>query len=567
MANDSKENSVIQDIPHEEVHGTPGGESQEAQVLQDEETKEVVLSLEQIKKSEISKFDLSKQVIAGYKKKYGKLTIASAEDRDGYKKVLEAWRFIRGKRLAVANKHKEIKATYLEISRAIDSTKNELTDLLDPIETHLKAEIDRIDGLKEEAKQKAEKEKQERLQGRVMELIAAGVKFDGSFYSIGDTIALDVVTLAAIADEDYATLLDKVKAENQKIIDAAAEKLRLEEAEKEALRVQGEEQEAERKRLQDQKDELDKQKKDLEESKQLLKEQTMKMRGARLESLGMVFSYTGQDWSYAVCGIGEVSVFKLLIEGLTDQEFGEKYNFLATEIKNLNDEKAEKERKQKKIDARSLVRIQDLMGLGFVIVDGGYKLTHPDKEHIEVFVSSKDITESDESEWAANMMEANSFREVVDKALKDREENRKRTEIREKYLVDMFGMSGHKDCSYCRISEFPEIPIMRADPDDINDLNAEAWGRFILSLEGQHSAILKREEEAKLLADQKKESDRISLLNDRQRVDEWIKKQLALIEFPVELLDKQLSIKFFELRDDINTLVAGFMDGINIDQE
>src|SRR5690606_24916006 len=104
-----------------------------------------VLSAEDQAKLEIQKFKVSDAAIAELKEKYGSLTIPSVEDRESLKIVTDAWRHVRNLRISVEKKHKELKADYLLISRTIDGEKNRLVKELEPLEDHLKNEIDKVE--------------------------------------------------------------------------------------------------------------------------------------------------------------------------------------------------------------------------------------------------------------------------------------------------------------------------------------------------------------------------------------------------------------------------------------
>jgi hypothetical protein len=172
----------------------------------------VELSADEKAAREVQRFDVARAWIAEKKEAYSGLKISGVDDKEGTKAVHAAWQEIRAKRLAVSKTHTAIKADYLTITRAIDKEKNDLTDLLEEIENPLKAEMDRIETIKEEEKKKVEREKAQKLQGRVNELLNTGMAFNGSYYAIGASISMDVVTLQNMSDADYTTFLGRVQA-------------------------------------------------------------------------------------------------------------------------------------------------------------------------------------------------------------------------------------------------------------------------------------------------------------------------------------------------------------------
>lgn len=217
--------AAIVDIPHEVIE-SPNGQPAEKALI--------ILSAEQKAEQEIARFDVNREKILEVKEKFKDLTIAGVDDTTGYKAVEKAWQGLRNMRLAVEKKHKEVKADYLTITKAIDGHKNELVELIqeDGGEKHFGQMLEDIDKQKEELKNKKEREDQERLQGRVNELLANGMAFNGSFYAIGDAITMDVVSIKNMDDSAYNGLLSRVKELNAAMVAEKEKKEREAEAEK-----------------------------------------------------------------------------------------------------------------------------------------------------------------------------------------------------------------------------------------------------------------------------------------------------------------------------------------------
>jgi hypothetical protein len=326
--------AVVEDIPHEVVTATT--DDGNPQVLN---RAIIVLTAEQKADQEVKRFDLARSWIAERKEKYKDLKIANLEDKEGYKRVEQAWQEIRNKRLAVQNKHKEIKADYLVITRKIDGEKNELIELLEEIENPLGAELDRIEEERKAKEREAERLVQEKLQGRVNELIAAGMAFNGSYYAIGETISIDVVTLKDMKDEQFGVLLGRVKSENEIIQAAIAKKAK--------------EEQDERDRLAQQKIDQDAKALEIANKEKKLKEMRTKLRAGILESLGLKYDYTRKQWEFKN-DFGHIYIPLDLVEGAEDEVYD--ISDAETELRGLKDKQADADKQKADKDAADKIQ-------------------------------------------------------------------------------------------------------------------------------------------------------------------------------------------------------------------
>jgi hypothetical protein len=410
-----------------------------------------VLSPEQKAKQEIARFDIARTWIAEKKKAYLKLKIKGAEDKDGYKVVHAAWQVIRNKRLAVAKKKDEIKADYLIITRAVDKENNELTALLKEIEEPLGAELDRIDNLQKEEDARKEREAQERLQARVVELIANGMKFTGSYYGIGETISMDVVTLKALTDEDYKKFFERVAQENKLLLQEAENKRIADEKEKERLQQQKEEQEKERLRLEEQKKEMERQQQELENQKKEILKQRTQSRAVQLEGLGMQYKYNLFAWVYEAPDHGRVTFPKDWAETLGPQDW-EMWMVTGTkEIEELKEKQAATDKQRAELKAAEEKKLQaqaeakklkeqrfdnrcQLLRVTFQMEAQAKFFSRQFKFDLEPLAISKAvIMDADDEQWAKDFAAAQeSYKgqiakesELQDAAIKKQEETRK----------------------------------------------------------------------------------------------------------------------------------------------
>lgn len=174
---------------------------------------------------------------------YMPLKINSMEDAKGLKVVHDARMVVKNLRVSVDKRRKELKAASLEYGRQVDSAAKSLTDLLEPIESHLQAEEDAVNNERERIKREAEEAKRLKLQKRLDDILAYGVVFKPDWAE-------------AMTDEQWADELKNAKTqfeirkaaeeEEAKRQKAEAERLAAERAE---LDRQRKEQEAERAKL------------------------------------------------------------------------------------------------------------------------------------------------------------------------------------------------------------------------------------------------------------------------------------------------------------------------------
>jgi hypothetical protein len=406
----------VEDIAHEMVNVTEIGgelETKKTEVLELEaETVDAVIS------REVVKFAMPDSAIAQLKEQFGGLAINGVEDREGYKKVQEAWRLVRSKRLEVEKKHTVLKADYLQIGRAIDGEKNRLVGLLKPLENSLGQKLEDIDAAIREEKEREERERQQRLQGRVAELLENGMKFSGQYYTIGETISMDVVTLKNFTDPEYQYFLERVKTENKKILDAEAEQKRLEQEERDRLIKQQEEQEAERLKLKAQREELQREQEQMKQARIDLRAQILINAGLSKTHLGTFLI------QFPDCG--NVEVFENDFSDLTGDQWDAKFSEIKTQVQTLRQvaaEKQEQKRQEEEQRQRELKLKQELQArfeqraaqlvTMFGMVPGGFENGQPTQyarsgrfNVAGMFLPISEIRGFSDDEWNAALADA-----------------------------------------------------------------------------------------------------------------------------------------------------------------
>lgn len=305
--------------------------------------------------------------------------LPAAEDKEAMKAFREEKETVRKTLTAVVTirtgidkKRKEINADYVKIKAGIDNEAKRLTALIVPIETPLKEAWDKSEKEEDDRKNESIRLEQEKLQGRVSDLLGAGIQFDGSFYSIGD-ISVDVVTLKTLPDEAFQNLKEKVLAAKKIVDDAKAEELRIQEEnrkkeEEERLQLKKDQEE-----LQRQRDELQKQQDELNKQKEDARNQAIQQRKISLEGMGLIWNsgfggYTFQNASGAI----EIKVDE--ITNASDEAWTTIYNNIAGLRKEINEkensrlkEEEEKQRQKSLDQSRFNERLNILRGKNFVV--------------------------------------------------------------------------------------------------------------------------------------------------------------------------------------------------------
>jgi hypothetical protein len=195
-------------------------QSKEKEILDVQIVEAKDITVEDVISTEIKKFNLADAKIAELKEQFKDLEISGVEDKNGYKAVSEAIKIVRTYRTGVEKVRKQIKEDYLKTGRAIDEEAKRLTASLEEIENPLKDKKQEIDDEIQAEKDRQEAEAQAKTDKRVEELEAVGIKFDGRFYSIGEDISVDIVTIKDFTDEQFAEFKNRVSAVNDKIQEA-----------------------------------------------------------------------------------------------------------------------------------------------------------------------------------------------------------------------------------------------------------------------------------------------------------------------------------------------------------
>lgn len=198
---------------------------------------ELVIRVEKEAETGISTIEANKAKIAEWKKEYASLKFTSLEDTETNNKIIEGWRLARTTRLALEKREGFLKAPFIAASKKIGGVAAEYYALLAEIENPMKEQRDALEAAKEEEKNKAALAAEAEATRRVEALKESGMKFDGTFYVIGETISVDYSTIKAMPEDEFEKFHGKVQAENKRLDELEAK--RLEDLKKERLSTRG----------------------------------------------------------------------------------------------------------------------------------------------------------------------------------------------------------------------------------------------------------------------------------------------------------------------------------------
>ena len=124
--------------------------------------------------TQVVEYNVTDAAIAEMKDMYMGLLITDLDDKEQYDAVHKAHMVVRGKRIEVDKKRKELKADALAWGKKVQTEANRIFALIEPIESHLKGE-------KQKVKDEEERLEKERI-ADIQEKLDSIRKFDANFY-------------------------------------------------------------------------------------------------------------------------------------------------------------------------------------------------------------------------------------------------------------------------------------------------------------------------------------------------------------------------------------------------
>lgn len=256
--------------------------------------------------------DVNKVVIADWKAKYAHLKFTTLEDKANNELIKEGFKTAQKARITVEKRETFLKAPYIAGSKKIGSVAGDYYSLLGEIEDPLKAQIKLMKAAEEAEEERKLAEAEKEGTRRVEVLKEAGIKFDGQFYCIGETISMDYASIKAKTPEDFDKFAILVQNEKKRLDDLAAKEL------------------------------------------EQLKEQRLQTRGNMLVSIGMITLNDGG--AYGTELLPGVTVLKECLTDEADDKFMVLFSSLSGRIadakKKIEDDK-DKKAKERTVNMRS----------------------------------------------------------------------------------------------------------------------------------------------------------------------------------------------------------------------
>lgn len=320
-----------------------------------------VPTADELIEKELVKYNEIVPKVEELKELYLPLKIASIEDEDGYKEVATALRIMVGKRTAIEDKRKELKAFSLKVGKAIDDKAKEITEMIAPIEQHLKSEKERIDNEKKRIEQERLDAIKAVVDARSKELMAFGCTFiptENTYVWVEregiSEEQLHAANLEIMNDEDYNSFVEVLKGKNKQLVAI------MEQREQEAAELKRkQEEEAERLRLEQ--EQLSKQKAEIEAERERmakelleLKREKAKFRIVALEALDIQWNGVLQVYGkHLEDGSFHPLVMEAVVLESTNEEWEEKIASCRKWVADAKD-KAEAEAEAKRLEAERL---------------------------------------------------------------------------------------------------------------------------------------------------------------------------------------------------------------------
>jgi hypothetical protein len=284
--------------------------------------------------TDLQRFNTPDTAIAEMREQYLHLAIKDIDDKEGFEKVHSARMIVKDKRVNVEKVRKELKADAITYGKAVDEEAKRITGLLEPIETHLSKEEQKIEDEKKRIREEEEQKAKEKIENRQKLLLACDMKFEITGYK-SPTIYISNEEIVKLSDEDFDLRYQIIKSEHEKLAAEKAEADRLAKEEADRLERQRKDQEAEAARLEAIGKEQEEKEKKLKDEQETLGRKKLQDRGYKLFSLGLRWDGTEK---YRLETI-EVPLTK--IQTSSDSEFDDLVQEIIPVLQQMRKEKEE----------------------------------------------------------------------------------------------------------------------------------------------------------------------------------------------------------------------------------
>jgi hypothetical protein len=168
---------------------------------------------------DIIKYGVTEAAVAEMKNQFMPLVINDIDDKESFDAVHNARMVVKNHRVSIEKKRKELKADALEYGRKVDSEAKRITALLEPIETHLQTEEDKVINEKKRIQKEKEEAELARVNGirHMIEVISnhSTVEYNETSEALEQRIKL--VTVMEI-DEKYMEFREEAQSKKDGVL-------------------------------------------------------------------------------------------------------------------------------------------------------------------------------------------------------------------------------------------------------------------------------------------------------------------------------------------------------------
>ena len=166
--------------------------------------------------NEVKLFDITDIAIQELADRYSGLTISGIDDKEGYKAVKAARIVMKGYRVDVDKRRKELNEDALKHQRMINSEAKRITEKLVYIEDSLANEEKKIDSLNAEIKAEEQRKIDEKRQHRIDSMVSVSYRYNGNlFTNINSSEIFSVNMIMDMEDGKFDDLISKSKLEQE----------------------------------------------------------------------------------------------------------------------------------------------------------------------------------------------------------------------------------------------------------------------------------------------------------------------------------------------------------------
>jgi len=284
----------------------------------------------------VMKYDIQEAVIVAMEKEFLPLKIDGLDDKENFALVHSARMKVRDLRIQVQKQEQYYKDILNTKKKEIMEDAKNIYDRLEPIETHLKTEEDRIEAIKEAIRQKKiaeEKARVDKIEKAIEDINRLATDLIGLKSSDIERLLQEAEALQ-LDEKVFMEFLDSAKRTHENVIASlrmALDKQRGVEAEDARRKAEMERLEALRKEQEAKAAELRKQAEEQEAERKKLFDQRCQLRRGRLIEIGMTEAATCFEYA-------DLKMVKKALYDLSDEEFESCFANLQTEIEGIKGE-------------------------------------------------------------------------------------------------------------------------------------------------------------------------------------------------------------------------------------